>query len=454
MTKRFASFFCVLVAGCGPGVGFTDEGFDGQQTAERALTQRLRVMAGNLTSGTNQSYDLGHGARIFDALDPDVVLVQEFNAVDLPAFVRNSFGAEFVWARGGPTEQIPNGVISRYPIVTSGTWADSRAHGTRGFTWALIDVPGATDLFAVSVHLSTASGSNRTAQAAALVARVRAEAPPGAWVVIGGDFNTGSRNEGALSTLSQVVVTAGPYPADRNGNTNTSASRSKPYDWVLVGPGLHARAVPTVVGSQRFDNGFVADTRVFQPVDELAPALRSDSGAKSMQHMGVVRDFDLQVDVTEPPPPPPPPPPSGVARVIINEVLANEPGTSSAGEFVELVNVGDGPADLSGWVLSDASNTRHVFAAGSSLPAGVSLVVTGATASTGNLGLANGGDTVTLSAAGQVVDQVTYLAALAGVDGASMNRAIDGDASAPFVLHTTLSSNSASPGTKVDGSAF
>jgi hypothetical protein len=159
----------------------------------------------------------------------------------------------------------------------------------------------------------------------------------------------------------------------------------------------------------------------------------------------VARDFDLDVTV-EPPP--------GTARVIINEVLANEPGSNVAGEFVELLNVGTAAADLSGLSLGDAMATRHTFPAGTTLAAGRALVVTGATASTGTLSLNNGGDTVTLAAGATVVDRVTYAASLGAVDGVSMNRATDGAPTAAFVLHTTLSSLSASPGTRVSGAAW
>src|SRR5689334_16517688 len=55
-------------------------------------TVRVRVMAGNLTSGNNQSYDPGEGIRIFQGTHPDVALVQEFNygtnsATDIRHFV-------------------------------------------------------------------------------------------------------------------------------------------------------------------------------------------------------------------------------------------------------------------------------------------------------------------------------------------------------------------------------
>src|SRR5690606_5833203 len=102
----------------------------------------------------------------------------------------------------------------------------------------------------------------------------------------------------------------------------------------------------------------------------------------------------------------------GSPRVMINEVRANEPGSNTAGEFVELVNVGDGAANLSGWTLSDGSSVRHVFAGGTSLAPGAAIVVFGASsgipsgvgnaigASTGGLSLANGGDAVLLDDAG------------------------------------------------------
>ncbi|HYO73331.1 MAG TPA: lamin tail domain-containing protein, partial [Archangium sp.] len=63
------------------------------------------------------------------------------------------------------------------------------------------------------------------------------------------------------------------------------------------------------------------------------------------------------------------------ARVILNEMLANEPGSSTDGEFVELVNVGGTAVDISGWKLWDADLARHTFASGTSIGPGKALVV-------------------------------------------------------------------------------
>jgi endonuclease/exonuclease/phosphatase family metal-dependent hydrolase len=467
LLRRAPLLALLLVTACGEGTGVIDEGLDGtgETTSMLGPPGHVRIAAGNISSGAKQSYDPGNGLRILKAVQPDVALLQEFNFGDnsptaLRSFVDQALGTDYTYVRGNTGEQIPNGILTRYPVRQSGTWVDPTVNGTRGFTWALIDVPGEVDLFAVSVHLSTTNATNRQTEAAALVAQLEAAVPAGAYVVLGGDFNTGSRTEPALTTLGQVFTVTGPWPVDQQGNGNTSATRSKPYDWVLASPALDARHVDTTLGAEVFPAGAVIDTRVFSPISDLSPALPDDSAAVAMQHMAVVRDFLLDV---APPPPPKPLPTAG--RVLINEVLANEPGTSAAGEFVELVNAGDQAVDLSGWTLSDSVAVRHTFAANTTLAGHGSLVVWGGlagvkagvnavVASTGTLSLSNVGDAVKLASGSTVVDQLTYGAGLAAVDGVSMTRAADLDATAPFVLHTAKSAALASPGTRFDGSAF
>jgi endonuclease/exonuclease/phosphatase family metal-dependent hydrolase len=160
-------------------------------------------------------------------------------------------------------------------------------------------------------------------------------------------------------------------------------------------------------------------------------------------------------------------PPPGGSSVIVNEILANEPGSGTGGEFVELLNAGTATADLSGWQLRDGTDVRHTFAAGTTLAPGRATVVfasagsipTGTPAaigsSTGTLSLANAGDTVSLrNASGATLDSFTYTSALSSTDGVSMNRNPDGSTGAPFVLHTTISNLSASPGRRASGSSF
>lgn len=57
--------FLILLLVLQPGMALADE--------------VIRIMAANTTSGNGQDYDLGHGNRIFQGLDPDIALVQELN---------------------------------------------------------------------------------------------------------------------------------------------------------------------------------------------------------------------------------------------------------------------------------------------------------------------------------------------------------------------------------------
>lgn len=279
--------------------GSPDAGRDGGSTDGGADAGRLdggtllRVIAANLTSGNNQSYDLGHGQRILQALQGDIIAMQELNVgsrtpAELRAFVDATFGAQFSYVRG--SGNIPNGVVSRFPILDAGEWDDTRTTD-REFTWALVDVPGPDDLLVVSVHLLSNTSMNRNAQGTQLLQYIAANAPTVPHVVIAGDFNTDVRGEMVLSTFAAKTVTAGPWPVDGLGNGATNITRSRPYDWVLASPALHANEVPVSLGSQSFPTGLVFDTRVFSPLPP--PALSSDSAAANMQHMAVVRDFAL-----------------------------------------------------------------------------------------------------------------------------------------------------------------
>lgn len=59
--------------------------------------------------------------------------------------------------------------------------------------------------------------------------------------------------------------------------------------------------------------------------------------------------------------------PPGDANVVLNEILANEPGSDVNGEFIELVNIGNATTDLTGWTLSDSVMVRHTFIRDTSL---------------------------------------------------------------------------------------
>ncbi len=256
----------------------------------------LRLLAGNLSSGNNSSYDPGDGIRIIQAMKPDVALLQEVNfksgsSADIAELVSTAFGADYTVTREQGV-QIPNAIVSRYPITTSGNWVDPFV-SNRSFVYAKIAVPGSHALWAVSVHLLTTSSANRSNEATALVAELKKVVAPDDFIVVGGDFNTDSRTETCLTKLGELLDTKAPYPADQSGDSDTNSSRAKPYDWVLTSAPLRAFEVPTVVGSVSAAAGLVFDTRVFTPLADAPPAKATDSSATNMQHMAVVRDFKL-----------------------------------------------------------------------------------------------------------------------------------------------------------------
>lgn len=154
------------------------------------------------------------------------------------------------------------------------------------------------------------------------------------------------------------------------------------------------------------------------------------------------------------------------AQVIINEIMANEAGSNTALEFVEIVNVGGTSISIAGWTLSDGAGVKHTFAAGTTLAAGKAIVVfAGASgipagltnavaASTGSLALGNSGDSVILKNGATTVTSYTYSSSLSGTDGVSMNRSPDATATGSFVLHTALGAFSSTAGKRANGTAF
>jgi endonuclease/exonuclease/phosphatase family metal-dependent hydrolase len=258
---------------------------------------RLRIVASNLTSGNNQAYE-DPGTRILDGLNPDIVMMQEFkipndnSSTGVTNWVNSTFGAGYTWRREAGAS-IPNGIISRYPIISSGEFDDTFV-SDRDHFWARIDIPGDRDLWAVSVHLKAGSSDSgtRNSQATALRNYINGlNIPAGDYLAIGGDFNAHSRTESWTTTLSPLVIVSGPWPADQSGNSDTNASRNKPYDWVIVNSALDAIKTPTVIGSNTHTNGLVFDSRVYTPLSAVSPVQSGDSGASNMQHMAVVRDF-------------------------------------------------------------------------------------------------------------------------------------------------------------------
>ena len=268
----------------------SDSDSDSDADSASCAATRLRIVASNLTSGSSPTYESA-GIDILQGLHPDIALMQEFKYPGgLRALVDAAFGPTFDYVTEIDPGAIPNGIVSRYPIIESGEWDDPDLTD-RDWVWARIDVPGPIDLWAVSTHLRTTSSAARDTEAKNLVAYVKANVPPGVFLVIGGDFNTALTTEPALIDLMDVVDVSPPYAVDQAGISNTNAPRSKPYDWVLPNALLRARMIPVEIGAASFPAGLVFDSRVYTPLSDVAPVVATDSAATNMQHMAVARDF-------------------------------------------------------------------------------------------------------------------------------------------------------------------
>jgi hypothetical protein len=164
---------------------------------------------------------------------------------------------------------------------------------------------------------------------------------------------------------------------------------------------------------------------------------------------------------------------------LINEVLydpesgdlgdANGDGTRDANgdEFIEFFNSGP-EMDVSGYSLSDASQVRHVFPAGTVVPLNGVLVLFGSgsptgdfggavvqTASTGSINMSNTGDFVTLQDASGTIVLTFDVEPLSNNPNESYTR--NPDLTGEFVQHSGIdAANGAlySPGTMLDGSLF
>lgn len=252
-------------------------------------TVSIAIASANLSDNVSQAYD-APGIRILQALRPDVVALQEFNykAGTSQDLVRKLFGPDFHFAREKGGARLPNGIISRWPIVASGQWEDPYV-GNRSFAWATLAIPGPKPLHVVSVHLVQNHAERRGPEARHLLELIRAHFPADDYLALCGDFNVATRQSEALAELTQWFVDD-HRPADQKGNENTNANRNRPYDFVLPNPVLAQCHAPTVLDGLTFPAGLVFDSRLWSPPP--APAEWDDS-AKSMQHLPVLKTYRI-----------------------------------------------------------------------------------------------------------------------------------------------------------------
>jgi len=279
----------------------------------------IKVMTANLNSGVPDYSDwYRDGAiRIFKGLDPDIVLIQEFNvepATTRPEFIADVFGADTYYyyePEIGGSWAMPNGVISRWPILSSGQWNDSQLTN-RSFVWAVIDIPGDMDLQVVSIHIKSGSSADdiqmREAEATEIKNYVTENFDDNKYIIVGGDLNLQYDGQTPFSTFESYLDATDHRPRDRNGDTDTNSTtpRSKPYDWIMPNELLDNYHTTIYIGSgfQAFTEGIVFDSEVFTPLSSVPPIVSGDSRASGCTHMAVMKAFDIPGSIPTPTPPP------------------------------------------------------------------------------------------------------------------------------------------------------
>ena len=282
----------------------------------------IKVMTANLNSGVPPYSDWYRDAsiNIFKGLEPDIVLIQEFNVdsgTTRPDFIAGAFGGEFYYycePEIGGTWAMPNGIISRWPIKSSGQWSDSQPAVTnRSFVWAVIDIPGDIDLQVVSIHLkagdSTDDRQTREAEAGQLKGYVEANFDDNKYIIVGGDLNLQYDGEPPFSTFSSYLDAADHRPRDRTGDVNTNSTgppRTKPYDWIMPNELLDNHHTTIYIGSdfQSFPEGIVFDSEIFTSLETVPPIEFEDSRQSGCTHMAVMKAFDIASLPTPAPTPP------------------------------------------------------------------------------------------------------------------------------------------------------
>lgn len=303
-------------------IASTDPRFNGLETSAfhvhivdteggNGETVSFRAMAANISTGNNQSYDPGHGIRIFKAVKPDIVMIQEFrygrnNDDDINSMVSSTFGPEYFYSRGRYVDSswIPNGIISRFPIIESGYWKSNLANN-RDWDWAILDLPGNKELLVVSLHLLTEKNAQEIGPLTREIENKIADDKKKNleyYVMVGGDFNSSTVLNGKTD-LKRVVYTSfsnnGSRPKDQDGDTTTNATRGKTLDVLLVDKELQQKEIPAKIGRHSYNNGHVFDSRVYDKLGELGdvPPVQADDckGGKPIynQHMAVIRDFEF-----------------------------------------------------------------------------------------------------------------------------------------------------------------
>ena len=219
---------------------------------------RVKVLTYNVLGGRNTdgARDLNRLAEVINALDPDVVALQEvdrktgrLNGVDLPAELALLTGMDFVFGRAMDYDggEYGEAILSRFPIldVTNHALPHQETSEPRTALAATIQFPTSAQTFVfIGTHLDhLRSPKDRIAQAMEIneVIKHYANLP----VLLTGDLNAESGSE-PMHILQERWTDA--WTGKENGFTFPSDAPRKRIDYILYRPYDHWSVVTTYRG--------------------------------------------------------------------------------------------------------------------------------------------------------------------------------------------------------------
>ena len=360
----------------------------------------LKIQTANVSKvGT---FAMNQSIRIFQGLEPGVAMLQEWALAEGThrEYVDEAFGPQFYYYLAytnknpvGDPWAMPNGIVSRWAMQTWGGWKDTTGSNLPYFAWAIIDLPGDTDLGVVSAHLKAGltveDRERRVEQANLIKAYVEANFDTvNDYIVVGGDINAGTANEWCIQSFATFLDPSTYRPADRNGNEYTNQIRNDPFDWIMPNLLLNSFQETLVIGTEdyQYPEGIVFDSHVFcrcdaapipQPGDplwNLPPVLYGDSHSTLMDHMTVMVSFDIFPSPTPSPtsapspiptpsttPPLPPTPKPAPTAVIVMGPISGRVYDRETGAGVSSVYI---RAIAGGGVSTALSNSQGYYTTG------------------------------------------------------------------------------------------
>src|SRR4051794_19347582 len=151
--------------------------------------------------GGDHKHDLARLAKVLQALDADVICLQEVDRhfsersedVDQAVLLARALDMQLAWGpaidepgpAGAPDRQYGNALLSRLPILVSDVHRLPGSGEPRSALRTMVELDGGA-LWITTTHLATESEEERAAQAAALAAL---QTEPMETGVLAGDFN-------------------------------------------------------------------------------------------------------------------------------------------------------------------------------------------------------------------------------------------------------------------------